>query len=212
MQVDTADAQPGEVLHEHARLLPTLLGAVVGAAVGVAIHLVLETGIAGTQPYEAVWFAIVIGLLTGLGVRMANKGHMGRSYARGAISGFVALGAIVLSTYLISQVMARRDALNKAKPAVAMDQAEQGAAAAGGEAGAADTGPIAMEDAALQRGAASGVIGRPAADKLNPWQFLFMAVGALIAYELGRGVEHRQPIAMAGHEPADPAGLTDPSQ
>ncbi|RIK72324.1 MAG: hypothetical protein DCC67_19430 [Planctomycetota bacterium] len=190
-----------EVLHEHARLLPTLVGALIGAAVGVGLHLLIETGIAGTRPYEAIWFAMVIGLITGFGVRLANKGHMGRSYARGAISGFVALGAIVLSTFLISTVMAKRDALAKSRPAAAAAQADAGKAApTEGDAAAADAAPTPMEAAAGDRGGVAGVIGRPN-DKLNPWQFIFMAVGAFIAYELGRGVEHRRPAATAESEP-----------
>jgi hypothetical protein len=213
MQVDTVHTAGSGELNEHARLLPTLLGAIIGAAIGVGLHLLLETGVAGTRPYEAIWFAIVIGVLTGLGVRMANKGHMGRSYARGGVSGFVALGAIVLSTYLISQVMARRDALNRNKPvaaAAAPAAADQPQTAAGANGPGAAT-PLPQENDTAQARGGTGVIGRPGADKLNPWQFLFMAAGALIAYELGRGVEHRRTASPVEAEPAGPATMTDPS-
>jgi hypothetical protein len=60
---------------------------------------------------------------------------------------------------------------------------------------------------------AVGVVGNPRAGDFNPWQFVFMAIGALVAYELGRGVG-----APKGGEPADatpPEGLgraTDPSE
>lgn len=210
MQADaTFSAELSAAGAEHARLAPTLVGALIGAAIGVGLHLVLETGIAGTRPYEAIWFALIIGLLTGFGVRMANKGHMGRSYARGAVSGVVALAAIVISTFLISRVMATREIAKPGKPVAAAAQAE------GDEApeDAADVAaaPEALEEGPLQRIGATGVIGRPGADKLNPWQFVFMAAGALIAYELGRGVEHRQRVATTEQPPAGAPVATDPS-
>lgn len=210
MQADaTFSAEPSATGAEHARLLTTLVGALIGAAIGVGLHLVLETGIAGTQPYEAIWFALIIGLCTGFGVRMANKGHMGRSYARGAVSGVVALAAIVISTFLISQVMAKRDIAKQGKPIAAAAQAEQNEAPEG-DAGV-EAAPAAMEEAPVQLIGATGVIGRPGADKLNPWQFVFMAAGALIAYELGRGVEHRQRVETFGQAPAAAPVATDPS-
>jgi hypothetical protein len=192
---------------------PTILGGVIGAAVGIIIHVAIETG-GGMhwRPIEASWFAIVIGVLTGLGVRQMNKHHMERSYLRGAISGAIALGAIVLSTFLISIVMARFDALNKAKPAPAVAEAPKEGASEKGDIQAAATEPAAVLD---ERGAAGvvGGIGRVRQDKLNPWQFVFMAVGALAAYELGRGVDHSRRAEAAaptiGGEPMPVA--TDPS-
>ena len=105
---------------------PTLLGGVVGAAVGVGLHTLLETGMLG-KPVEASWFAIVIGLLTGLGVRQANRTHMERSYLRGAISGIIALAAIYGSTVLIAEIMKKRDLAVATKPAAsaAADESEE---------------------------------------------------------------------------------------
>ena len=100
--------------------------AVPGApsAVGVALHTVLETGMLG-KPIEASWFAIIIGLLTGLGVRQANRTHMERSYLRGAVSGVIALAAIYGSTVVIAEIMKKRDQSMASKPtAVAADEAD----------------------------------------------------------------------------------------
>lgn len=208
MQVDTVQAVGSEELHEHARLGSTVVGGLLGAAIGVVMHLVLETGLAGTRPYEAIWFALAIGGLTGLGVRMANKGHMTRSYTRGAVSGVVALLAILASTFLIAQVMSRREALNKAKPIAAAQAAAANAEANGAAAdAAAEPAAAPLQDPAAQAGVA-GMIGRPGADKLNPWQFVFMAAGALVAYELGRGVEPRHPAQRFAVEPVT---VTNPS-
>jgi hypothetical protein len=200
---------------------PTLLGGLVGAAVGVGAHVVLETGLLGTTPYEAPWFAIVIGLLTGLGVRWANKHHMERSYARGAVSAVIALAAIVLSTLLISKVMANRDAMAGKKPigaatvAAKADADNLGEDAADGDAVAAEPGP--MADA--QAGLPTGQIGNPRGpNDLNPWLFVFVAAGALVAYEFGRGIDHSKRTASTAAEPGDRtepepplAGATDPS-
>jgi hypothetical protein len=199
---------------------PTLIGGIVGAAVGIGLHIVLETGVLGTPPYEAAWFAIAIGLLTGLGVRWANKNHMERSYARGAASAFIALGAIVLSTFLISKVMASRDAMAKkpitgaTMPADAETDAEAGDAV-GANADAADAAPAA--DAPADRGAApvgqTDRAGRPRGpDDLNPWQFVFMALGGLVAYEFGRGIDHSKRAVPADERSEESlVGGTDPS-
>ena len=85
---------------EHGGLVPTLVGGVIGAAVGVGLQVVLEAGLLG-QRFEASWCAIVIGLLVGLGVRRANRHHLHRSYVRGAMSGLIALAAIVASSFAI---------------------------------------------------------------------------------------------------------------
>ena len=59
----------------------TLVGTIIGAAIGVGLHLALGAVIHS----EAVWFAIAIGALTGLGVRKADKPHPGEvHYANGA--------------------------------------------------------------------------------------------------------------------------------
>jgi len=197
---------------ERTQIGPTLIGGIVGAAVGIGLHLILETGILGTRPYEASWFAIVIGLFTGLGVRWANKHHMERSYLRGAISGFLALGAILLSTVLISKVMAARDAKATGKPiaGAAAEKADDAEEEVDDE--AADEAPVA-EPAPVREGgaAATGGVGRPPGpDDLNPWQFVFMALGGLVAYEFGRGIDHSKRIAPAG-EPAPPRP-TNPSE
>jgi hypothetical protein len=203
--IDTMEPAP------RASLGPTFLGGILGAAVGIGLHVVLETGILGTQPVEASWFAVVIGLLTGLGVRQANKHHMERSYLRGAISGFIALGAIVLSTFLISKVMASRDALSLKKPP-AVAQAAKGDAEEATDDDAASDEPVAQPVA--ERGAAgpATTIGRRGPEKLNPWQFVFLALGALVAYEFGRGVDHARRVPAAAPEPVEPAhGPTNPA-
>lgn len=176
---------------------PTLLGGIVGSAVGVGLHALLETGMLG-KPIEAAWFAIVIGLLTGIGVRQANRQHLERSYLRGGVSAIIALTAICASTYLIAEIMKKRDVTAGSRVATASTAAtaketddDQPAESSSAEAPPVNP-PDRIEDAALAGpGGASGRGG-----DFNPWQFVFMALGALVAYEFGRG---------ASTTPIDPA-------
>jgi hypothetical protein len=210
MQADTTTTTMDDA--GRASLGPTILGAVIGAAVGIAVHLVIETGgFNHWQPKEASWFAIIIGLLTGVGVRQMNKHHMERSYLRGAVSGIIALAAIVLSTVLISKVMEHYDALSKNKPVAAKgEDAADATADNNAAAEAPKTDPEAAPAAAGPAGPAVGGVGRIRQDKLNPWQFVFMAVGALAAYELGRGVDHSRRTEIVGAGEPMPVA-TDPS-
>lgn len=194
---------------------PTLLGGIVGAAVGVALHTVLETGMLG-KPVEASWFAIVIGLLTGLGVRQANRTHMERSYLRGALAGLIALAAIYGSAEVIANVMKKRDQAMKSKPAAAADGAveKKGDAATTDETTTAEAEtPTAEIDRTMNPALAGGVVGNPRAGDLNPWQFVFMALGTLVAYELGRGVGAPKIVEPTDSTPPEGMGrATDPSE
>lgn len=191
---------------------PAVLGGIIGAAVGVGLNVVLEGAFLGRR-IEASWFPVVIGVLTGLGVRLANRHHMNRSYARGAVSALIALAAIVASSFAVKEVMARRETQAKAAPAAApkadAEAAEQEDDAAEADAAAEAPEPTPDREAA---GGPVGVIGQPkGANDISPWQFVFMALGALVAYELGRGPDPAK-RAAAEEQPAEPvAGGTDPS-
>jgi hypothetical protein len=191
-----------------------LLGGIIGAAVGVGLNVVLETGMLGTR-VEASWFAVVIGVLTGFGVRMACRGCMERNYARGAVAGLIALAAIVASSFAIREVMKRREV---APSSVAKAPAEK----ADGASDAGESDDDAAADAAIEEPAnddRAAKSPRPVAigagppkgpSDLNPWQFVFMALGGLVAYELGRGADPSKRADVADGQPAPPA--TDPSE
>ena len=185
----------------------TLIGAIIGAAVGVGLHQFLEVGL----QMEASWFFIVIGLLTGLGVRQANKSLAGKvSYVRGAISGLVALAAIVGSIYLVSILMAKRDTtsskpLAEAAPAATAEDNEAGDAAT-------DETPAPATQPEARPAVAPGGVGKMGgrAEEFSTWQFVFMAVGAFVAYEFGRGSGPRTPHP-APEASGEPVVYTDPS-
>lgn len=191
------------------RLGPTLVGGVIGAAVGMGLHLIVEM----TTGAEAPWFAIIIGLMTGLGVHQANKSLAGNvSYLRGAVTAAIALGAIVGSTPLISKVVTRRGTAAAAAKAVAV-KADDAATADEATTDAATPAPAAQEQVAEERamasGGAVGVNGPGGLAPFNLFQFIYMAVGTFIAYEFGRGTGAHQPKPV--DEPIEPAMMTDPT-
>ena len=158
---------------------PTLLGGIVGAAVGVGLHTVLETGMLG-KPIEASWFAIVIGLLTGLGVRQANRTHMERSYLRGALSGLIALAAILRQhggDCRGDEKTRSSDGAEASGRGGETDEASDDAADGDDAASAEAETPAADADRTMNPALAGGVVGNPRAGDLNPWQFVFMALG-----------------------------------
>jgi hypothetical protein len=167
---------------------PTLVGGGIGAVVGMGLHLLVET----TTGFEAPWFALVIGLLTGLGVHQANKSLAGRvSYLRGAIAAAIALAAIVGSPQVIAQIAAKNNAAvggagdgsKTAAPAASGDEADEAATKTAGGDAEATMAP------GEGRGTptASAQMGITRSGDFNAWQFVFMAVGTFIAYEFGRG-------------------------
>lgn len=193
---------------------PTLLGGIIGAAVGVGMHTLLETGLLG-KPIEASWFAVIIGLLTGVGVRQANRQHMERSYLRGAISGIVALAAIYGSTVIIAEIMKKRDVSIAAKPPAAAVDDEAGDEGEASDGAAASADEPAEESADESQNSALAGMGtmQTRASDLNPWQFVWMALGALVAYEFGRGAG--APKVAEPTDTSPPEGLgraTDPSE
>jgi hypothetical protein len=189
---------------------PTLIGGIVGAAIGVGLHLALEVG----ANYEAPWFAVITGLMTGIGVRQATKSHAHDvSYARGAMASIIALAAIVLSYPAISWALdmkSKAASKDSKKEQTAQVKTESGAGDSADDA-ATDAAPAEAADAAPAGAAPAGRIGAPKKTlsaqlkDFNLKQYLLMALGALVAYPLGRGSEAS--TRPPGEEPV----MMDPS-
>jgi len=159
----------------------TLVGAVIGAALGIGllVAVYLLFGI------DKMWMAIPVAVLTGLGVRMvvATSGHA--SYLRGAITVLLAMGAY-LGGLAITKAVANHRSQTVTKPvapqAAANEPGEPGDAKGEEPAAAAPpvtAPPITPANPDLRRSAAPPPI--------NTWDFLSLAIAALVAYELGRG-------------------------
>ncbi|WP_442484855.1 hypothetical protein [Aeoliella sp. SH292] len=87
------------------KLGPSLIGAVVGALVGVAAQIGLESSLGR----ETVWFALVVGLLTGLGARLMAGGAIARaSFLRAGLAALVALAAIFGASYASSELTRKK--------------------------------------------------------------------------------------------------------
>jgi hypothetical protein len=179
--------------------------------VGMGLHLLVES----TTGFEAPWFALVIGLLTGLGVHQANKSLAGRvSYLRGAIAAAIALAAIVGSPQVIAKMAAKDDAAvgraggaSKSAAPAASGEDKPGSEAATETAGD-DAGERTASGELRGTSTAGAQVGIIRPGDFNVWQFVFMAVGTFIAYEFGRGTGKG---AAAPNAPVEEPVAMDPS-
>jgi hypothetical protein len=159
----------------------TLVGAIVGAALGVgaliAIYMLLQI--------DHVALAILVALLTGLGVRtlVSTSGHA--SYVRGALTGLLALAAYVGGWFLVAEVAKARAATAPKRPAAAAQQkGEEKTESTGGPAGEAP--PVEAPQIA-PRTPTGGAMPKAATPGQNPLDYVWLAIAGLVAYELGRG-------------------------
>jgi hypothetical protein len=153
------------------------------------------------------WLAIIVALITGLGVRsmVSTAGHP--SYLRGALTGLLALAAYYGGTQLYSE-LATRGFLEKKRPlppvaatdtegTAEVEREAEGEAAAEGEGAKteaeADGVAVPVEPVAPAPPAGTTVVRDPGIPKglqmqaPSPWDYVWLTVAALIAYELGRG-------------------------
>lgn len=162
----------------------SLLGAILGAAVSIGLligaYLLLQR--------DNVWLAIPFALITGLGVRMmvSTAGHA--SYARGVMTMLIALAAYIGGWRAVSMIATAKANQPLPKPAVtapteptegeAKDEDTADAPAPPKEEQPAATPPRA--NVAQPRPAPASTFG-------SPWDVVWLAIAALVAYEMGRG-------------------------
>ena len=177
----------------------SLLGGIIGAAVGIGLLLAVHR----LSGLDKVWLAVPFALITGLGVRMlvSTSGHA--SYVRGALTMALALAGYIGGWYLVAQVAtARANAPLPIPRAAAEGQpaAEPGEPEAKVEAAPAEQ-PKAAAIADDGQGAAKM---RPLAPKVfgSNWDMIWLAVAALVAYEMGRGSATSTAQANQSAEPA----------
>lgn len=176
-----------------------LVGAVIGAAVGIAVLL----GAYFFLGWEYTWLAVLVAALVGAGVRtlVATKGHA--SYARGALTALVALAAFVGGQNLIVAVATRQAARvsmpERPTPSSTDSDASDDQTGGGEVEAELPEQPIVVEPA----GGAAGKIRMR--NGYSTWDFIWLSVAALVAYELGRGSGMPTSTVTASQEPADPA-------
>jgi hypothetical protein len=173
----------------------TLLGAIIGAALGIgallAIYMLLQI--------DHVALAILVALLTGLGVKtlVSTSGHA--SYVRGALTGILALAAYVGGWFLVAEVAKARAATAPKRPApTAPKVAEEETKKA--EGGGGDAAPIEMPQP-IQRAPTGAGAPKAVTPGQNPLDYVWLAIAGLVAYELGRGTGAK-PVVVVGDETA----------
>ena len=168
----------------------SLVGAIIGGGVGIAILIAVQH----YKQLDQTWLAIVVAILVGLGVRamVSTSGHP--SYLRGALTGILALAAYFGGMQLYSQLAQRGVLAKKLPPApvAAPDtEAEEGATTEA----EVDGVPVPIEPVDPAP-AANVQLPMPKAGPPqpgSPWDYVWLTVAALIAYELGRGSEPAAP-------------------
>ena len=160
----------------------TLIGAIIGGAVGIGALIAIYFA----TKWDYAWLAIIVAVITGLGVRwmVATKGHA--SYARGGITAVFALAAFVLGTMAVAELATRQSAAaaKKPRPAATEQAAEEtGDAGAGAGDATAERVPEPVERPAMSGAMRPGNPNRG----YSTMDFIWLSVAAFVAYELGRG-------------------------
>jgi hypothetical protein len=183
----------------------SLVGALVGGAVGIAALI----GIHMLTGWDKAWLAIPVAIITGLCVRWIadTRGHA--SYARGALTALVAILAflawypiqakITIGTASVAKpIVADRTAAEAIEPRdttveAATDDADEPAEPESDDADEpAQPASTPAADEAAQPNAGEGGLARAVpprlpAQQFSTWDFLWLCIAGLIAYELGRG-------------------------
>ena len=183
----------------------TLVGAIIGGALGIAALIAVQyfTG------FDRAWLAILVAVLTGLGVRMMVSTHGHASYVRGAITGILVLAAYWGGTAIYSELVTRgilTKKLSIERPAAAASADAEGMAA-DESADDAEAAPVELiaERPDLAAGRPRGEWRRelPGA---SPWDYVAMIIAALVGYELGRGTSVAKATIPRQEPEADSAG------
>jgi hypothetical protein len=180
-------------MHLGKALIGALIGSVVGVGVLIGIHLL--TGV------EQGWLAVLVALMTGLGVRLmvSTKGHA--SIVRGALTCALALLTYLLGTVLAAKVLEERSKA-EIKPASSSTAKQETRDVVAGE-DRQERQPIDLTGRPVDYGdqARLAVKDRP----LSKMDLIWLAVAALVAYELGRGVG-QEPSTTEESAPDDEEG------
>jgi hypothetical protein len=158
---------------------------------------------------EHTGFAILVAFLVGFCVRAmaTTKGHA--SYVRGALTALVAIAAFVGGKFIVAEIATRQMIANAAQPlrvsSAPPEQADQDAANATAEA-TSESGDEATRDEVARSTAGGAQRRTPRGNtSFSTWDFIWLSVAALIAYELGRGSGTAAPAASTTATPSPPA-------
>ncbi len=175
----------------------SLVGAVVGGVIGVGLVVALYNFFA----IDNAWLAVLVAVCAGLGVRasVVTKGHA--SYLRGALTCVLAIGAFAASKFLIAG-LASHGMLSDVRPVKRMIAKSEEPGGASEEASA--TSNVVEAPQIEQRpNAPVATAGKSRSPQpFSTWDFIWISIAALVAYELGRGSEVTHVPAPADIPPA----------
>lgn len=169
----------------------TLLGALVGLGLGSLLMAVLIS-----QGMQSYWPIVLVGLIAGVTVRSFSKEGRG-GYIGGGLAAIVTVVALVTGPLLATKVIAMQLPETPVKNdavAVAADNANEESDTAAAE---VEEEPV-VEESATQVPRALRY-GSPRNQKFPVLDAIFLAVGCLVAYEIGKGKAKK---SEAGEEPS----------
>lgn len=171
-----------------------LLGTIVGLVLGGALVVVLGA-FAGISAY---WVIIPVGLVTGLAMKaVASSGKP--SLVRGGLAAATTLLAMLGGQLVSAEVIKSRSPPKEMLAKVAKEKAANVEADGSGAAEPAVM-PVLEDRRANSVTGAAGSIGAPRSD-YNVLDAVYLAVGALVAYQLGKGSESASTEAELDGEP-----------
>ncbi|MCA9240626.1 MAG: hypothetical protein KDA37_10515 [Planctomycetales bacterium] len=176
-------------------MVRSLLGAILGAVLGAAVFAGF-----GAMGVRSLWPVVLLGVVCGIAMRWMTKQTPGpgHGYLSGALAAVAVIAAIFGGnsvTMATLQAKAPDRVINAAQKASAPTD-ESGDAAM--ESVAADS----TEPAVLATPSPAQTVRPARRDDFSVYEGVWIAIGALIAYELGKGETFRSTARESGREPA----------
>jgi hypothetical protein len=178
--------------------------AIVGALIGAAVGIGMLVAVYVSMGIDRFWLAIPFALITGLGVRMLVSTAGNASYARGVLTMLLAMAAYFVGWMVVAQVATARAKKEPAKPIVKVEETAETDAA--DEDAPKEETPAPVTPVAPPRNIESPMTRTAPSLPGSPWDMIWLAVAALVAYELGRGSGAAPTAATAPAEPV-PGGV-----
>jgi hypothetical protein len=179
------------------QLVKTLVAALVGAGLGIGLMIALEA----YARLEFGWIVVVVGLLAGLAMRwIASTGRA--SYLRGALAALLTLVVFIAGKYAVATVIANQRDQVVPPPTAGPVEDDR-------ETDTDDAPAVVPAELDLPARDATAVLEtNPNNLDVNPLDAVWLVVGALVAYQLGKGGSAR-PAAEASSA-ADDTEVEEP--
>ena len=173
-------------------LIRPFVGSLVAAALGVAaIHLVELA--AGT---ELGWLGILIGILVGLGTRLAAGAGAAHSPSRGALAALVCIGAFVLGPMVLAKVSPRHPGSGRATKVAPAQPGGQPRDLANIEV-TPDLSAPPVEPRAGNPGVTDATANAKPTGELSALEIAYMVGAAALAYFIGGAGRSKRQLAEA---------------